>query len=209
MSNGGESLVERILASAEWRRGSPWRSMRQGLAHRSLHVHVEKQVIPFIDHWYRPLADYWNLVALAYLHDIGQPLVRSPEGRRQGDLHSLVSARVAVSLGAPSRLVSVILRHNRCFAYWRRLFAGDGQWHGDRWSSALQARFLRHFGFGAVDLTLLGLFQRATNAYSRPPVSRESTDAVYWFERRLLVEGLLSELPVAAQDARSPWSNNA
>lgn len=166
-------------------------------------------MIPFIDLHFRELPDYWNLVALAYLHDIGKPDVDRRDGGIHGEAHSVLSARIAAELGTPDRLVRVILRNDRTFGYWRRLFDRRGRWESSFWTNRRRAAFVAEFDPGAVDLDLLVRFHRADSGYRRAPVLDESVDPVLWFENRLLEEGLLRALPSEGKDQRFDWKDVA
>jgi hypothetical protein len=50
------------------------------------------------------------------------------------------------------------------------------------------------------------LFHRADNGYRRASTLDESVDPVFWFENRLLKEGLLHELPEEGKDKRFDWA---
>ena len=65
---------------------------RPGHPEGTIGRHVSEQVLPFIELWYSSLPDYWNLVALAYLHDIGKPVTKFEDGHIKGDPHSIISA---------------------------------------------------------------------------------------------------------------------
>jgi hypothetical protein len=162
--------------------------------------------MPFIDLHYRDLPDYWSLVALAYLHDIGKPEVEFHEGRVHGDSHSVLSARIAEEFGAPMRLVRVILLNDRAYSHWRKLLDKRGSWTRARWTAERRQAFIHEFSPDSVDLDLLVRFHRADNAYRRSATLDESVDPVLWFENRVVEEGLLSELPREGKDQRLDWS---
>lgn len=197
-------FVDRILASTEWARASSWGSPRRGHPEGTLKRHVEEQVLPFIDRFYAALDDYWALVALAYLHDIGKPDVLRVEGRMSGDPHSVLSAGIAERLGTPARLTNVIRLHDRPYSYWRRLRGKHGKPSAVRWTAERRAKFRQEFGAPELDLALLVRFQRADNGYRRAPVLDEAVDPVLWFENRVLAEHLLAELPPEGKDQRYP-----
>ena len=207
--NVGRNLVERVRSSPQWQRAAPWGKPRPGHPEGSIGRHVEEQLIPFIDLHFRELPDYWNLVALAYLHDIGKPDVVRHDGRIHGEAHSVLSACIAAEFGAPARLVRVILRNDRTFGYWRRLFDRRGRWEPSLWTDRRRAAFVAEFDPGAVDLELLVRFHRADSGYRRAPVLEESVDPVLWFENRLLEEGLLRALPPEGKDKRFDWKDVA
>lgn len=201
------ALVQHILQSNEWRHAEPWGAPRRGHPEGTIGRHVAEQVLPFIDQHYRHLSDYWNLVALAYLHDIGKPLTLYEGGRLVGDSHSVISANIARTLGAPERLCLVILHNDRPYSYWRKLIGRRGNWSATKWTRDRQESFRREFGNPALDLNLLVMFHRADNAYRRPVNLIEHEDPVFWFENRLLAEGLLKALPVEGKDQRYLWRN--
>ena len=197
-----KQLVEIILASTPWARAATWGEARPGHPEGTIGRHVERQLLPFIERWYRELDDYWSLVALAYLHDIGKPEVRFEGGRVRGDSHSVISARIAERLGAPERLVRVILLNDRAYSHWRKLIDKSGQWSSSRWTAERRRMFLDEFGAPGVDLALLVRFHRADNAYRRPSELDESKDEVFWFENRLIEARLLQGLPPEGRDQR-------
>lgn len=201
-----KALVDKILSSHEWTRAAAWGEARPGHPEGTIGRHVDEQVLPFIDRWYRDLADYWNLVALAYLHDIGKPEVRFEGGRVRSEPHSVLSAKIAERLGAPERLVHVILLNDRAYSHWRKLLNKSGQWTPTRWTAERRSMFIEEFGNGIVDLEILVRFHRADNAYRRAKVLEESVDGVFWFENRLVEEGLLLALPLEGKDQRLSWS---
>jgi hypothetical protein len=200
-----ETFVGRIRASYQWQRACVWGRPRPGHPEGSVGRHVEEQLLPFIDLHYRKLPDYWALVALAYLHDIGKPLVDFKEGTVHGENHGTLSARIAGELGASDRLVRVILRNDRTFKYWRTRPDSMGRWTRAPWTPGLRAAFVAEFSPDQVDLELLVRFHRADNGYRRAPVLDESVDPVFWFENRLVDEGLLKVLPPEGQDKRFEW----
>ena len=200
-----KTFVDRIRSSPQWLRAAGWGEPRSGHPEGTVGRHVHGQVIPFIDLYYRDLPDYWNLVALAYLHDIGKPDVDFREGRIHGEAHSILSARIAEELGAPARLVRVILLNDRTFSYWRKLRARHGRWIRSRWTADRRAAFVAEFDARFVDLDLLVRFHRADNGYRRAPALDEAVDPVLWFENRLIEEGLLRELPPEGKDKRFEW----
>lgn len=200
------AFVEHVLASAPWRTAAAWGTPRAGHPEGTIGRHVCEQVLPFVERHFRALPDHWSLVALAYLHDIGKPLVTYREGRLHGDSHSVISARIAAELGAPDRLVQVILRNDRAYSWWRKVVGRDDRLDPTRWTEARRAAFVLEFAPSEVDLPLLVRFHRADNAYRRVAVCSETTDPVRWFEQRLVDEGLLAELPPEGQDQRLEWS---
>ncbi len=202
----GQELVERIKASPQWHRAGDWGEPRPGHPEGTVGRHVLEQVIPFIDRWYRELPDYWNLIALGYLHDIGKPVTRYESGHLSGESHSILSARMAADLGAPERLVQIILSNDRAYSYWRKLLDQRGVWTRSRWSDERRRSFVEEFGRGELDLALLVRFHRADNAYRRPQNGDESTDSVIWFEQQLLQEGLVRELPPEGKDQILNWN---
>jgi hypothetical protein len=159
-----------------------------------------------VDKWYRDDLDYWALVALCYLHDIGKPFTDRKNGRLVGEPHSVVSARIALDLGASNRLVQVIISNDRTYSYWRKLQDKKRVWSQTRWTPELRAKFRTEFGRSELDKRLLVLFHRADNAYRRPERVDESVDPVLWFENRLLAERLLESLPEAGRDQRLYWT---
>ena len=199
------AFVARIQESPQWQQAADWGTVRPGHPEGTIRRHVEEQVLPFIDLHYRALPDYWAIVALAYLHDIGKPNVEFRDGAILGDPHSVHSARIAVELGAPDRLVQVIIRNDRAYGYWRRLLDKEGRWTADRWTATRREAFIREFSPDAVDLWLLVRFHRADNGYRRAAALDESVDPVFWFEKRLLEERLLDELPPEGKDKRFDW----
>jgi len=162
--------------------------------------------MPFIDLYYRELPDYWDLVALAYLHDVGKPDVTRHGGRVRGEPHSVLSAHIAEDLGAPVRLVRVILCNDRTFSYWRRLFDRRRSWVPARWIAARRTTFCQEFAPERVDLELLVRFHRADNGYRSAPLLEESSDPVLWFENRLVEEGFIDILPPEGRDRRFHWN---
>lgn len=208
--SGRPMIEERVLAykirsSPQWLRAAHWGESRPGHPEGTIGRHVEEQLLPFIDLHFRELPDYWDLVALAYLHDIGKPDVERRDGRIHGEAHSVLSARIAAELGAPDRLVRVILRNDRTFGYWRRLFDRKGRWQPSHWTDRRRKAFAAEFDPQTVDLELLVRFHRADNGYRRAPVPDESIDPVLWFESRLLAEGLIQKLPPEGKDKRIEW----
>jgi HD domain len=201
-----KAQVDRIKASSHWQQAADWGQERPGHPEGTIGRHVEEQVLPFIDLHYRDLADYWSLVALAYLHDIGKPSVDFRHGVFVGNSHSVLSARIAEELGAPDRLVRVILLNDRAYSHWRRLLDNKGRWTAARWTEEHREAFVREFSPGWVDLPLLVRFHRADNGYRRAPTLDESVDPVFWFENRLLEERLLDVLPQEGKDRRFEWN---
>ena len=201
----GRQLVDKIVGSADWALAKDWGEPRPGHPEGTIGRHVLEQVIPFIDQWYSALPEYWDLVALAYLHDIGKPITRRKNGRLVGDSHSVISAKIAAELGAPDRLVQVIYSNDRAYSYWRKLQDKKGSWTADPWTEDRRQKFVTEFGRKGLDLRLLVLFHRADNGYRRPGTLDETIDPVVWFERRLVAEGLLNELPVEGKDQRLQW----
>lgn len=205
MPLSGQELVERIMSSEQWIRARDWGYARPGHPEGSVERHVTEQVLPFVDKWYRDDVDYWNLVALCYLHDIGKPVTQYKNSRLSGEPHSAISARIASGLGAPDRLVQIILSNDRAYGHWRKLQDKTGAWTAKRWTPERRDKFRAEFGRPGLDLRLLVLFHRADNAYRRPAQLDESVDSVFWFENRLLAEGLLESLPEAGRDQRLSW----
>ena len=197
--------VLRIRCSPQWQRAEYWGEPRPGHPEGTIGRHVAEQVLPFIERHYRDLPDYWSLVALAYLHDIGKPDVDFRDGRHRGNPHSVLSARIAQDLGVDPRLVSVILRNDRAHSHWRKLQSKHGGWTAQRWTAERRALFAQEFDPAAVDLVLLVRFHRADNAYRRSAVREEPVDSVLWFENRLIDEGLLASLPAEGKDQRLDW----
>lgn len=201
-------LVQRILRSDDWRHAEQWGAPRRGHPEGTIGRHVTEQVLPFIDQHYRHLSDYWNLVALAYLHDIGKPFTTYEDGRLVGDPHSVISANIAKKLGASKRLCLVILHNDRPYSYWRKQIGKRGEWSMTRWTRDRRESFRREFGDSALDLNLLVMFHRADNAYRRPVNLVEHEDPVFWFENRLLAEGLSRDLPIEGKDQRYLWRSS-
>lgn len=203
------SLIDDILKSPEWMRACRWGEPRPGHPEGTIGHHVFEQLMPFIDLYYQLLPDYEdeNLQALALLHDIGKPDTQYQGGHLVGDSHSVISARIAAKLGAPDRLVQVILSNDRAYSHWRRLENKYHQWTATRWTEERRAKFVEEFGRPGLDLNLLVLFHRADNAYRRPEQADESLDSVLWFENRLLSEGLLVHLPREGKDKRLDWAD--
>ena len=201
----GKQLVDAVLASQEWAQASQWGEPRPGHPEGTVGRHVEEQVRVFVDRWFKDEPDYWDLVALAYLHDIGKPQTQHANDRLVGDSHSVISARIAASLGASDRLVQVILSNDRAYSHWRKLLDKSGRWSSERWTSDRREKFRAEFGRPGLDLELLVLFHRADNGYRRPDKLDESVDPTLWFESRLLAEGLLVALPDAGRDQRLLW----
>src|SRR5688500_16894173 len=156
-------LVDRIVASPQWRRAESWGEPRPGHPEGTIGRHVAEQVLPFVERHFRELPDYHALVALAYLHDIGKPDVDYHDGKVHGDSHSVLSARIAAQLGAPERLVRLILRNDRAYGYWRKLLDKRGVFAPARWTDERRAAFVREFDPAEVDLPLLVRFHRADN----------------------------------------------
>lgn len=203
MSDAG--IVDLIKRSPQWLRAEVWGEPRPGHPEGSVGRHVTEQVLPFIERHYCGLPDYWSLVALAYLHDIGKPEVDFRDGRLHGDSHSILSARIAQALGVPDRLVRVIVLNDRAYSHWRKLLDKEGRWTAARWTAERRAKFVLEFDPSSVDLELLVRFHRADNAYRRSAVREESVDPVLWFESRLLGEGLLARLPSERRDQGLDW----
>jgi hypothetical protein len=195
MQMEGKPLVDLVLASTAWAEARDWGVPRPGHPEGTIGRHVSEQILPFIDHWYGALPEYWDLVALAHLHDIGKPQTQYVHGRLQGDSHSVLSARIATALGASSRIATVILHNDRGYSYWRRLVDQKDGWCATQWTEERRLRFVSEFGNPALDLRLLVLFTRADNACRRPAVRDESHDPVTWLENRLLEERLIADLP--------------
>ena len=202
-----KAFVDRVRSSQHWARAGVWGEPRKGHPEGTVGRHVEEQVLPFIDRWYRNLPDYWSLVALAYLHDIGKPLVDFRDGQRRGKSHSVLSAGIAEELGAEPRLVRVILLNDRAYSYWQKLLDKQGVWTSAGWTKDRRDAFLKEFSPHNVDLKLLVLFHRADNAYRRAPTLDVAADPVLWFETQLVDEGLLAELPPEGKDQRFNWSD--
>ena len=200
-----QAFVDRVRSSQHWARAAVWGKPRPGHPEGTVGRHVEEQVLPFIDRWYRSLPDYWSLVALAYLHDIGKPLVDVRAGKRVGESHSVLSARIADELGADSRLVRVIRLNDRAYSHWQKLLDRQGVWMSARWTEDRRQAFRKEFNPDNVDLTLLVLFHRADNAYRRPTTLDMAADPVFWFETMLVDEGLLAGLPLEGKDQRFDW----
>lgn len=198
----GKDFVEHIKASSAWKVACHWGEPRPGHPEGTVGRHVLEQIVPFIDNWYPSLPDYWNLVALAYLHDIGKPQTRYVDGRLSGDSHSVISARIALELGAPDRLVQVILSNDRAYSHWRKLYDRHGNWQSSRWTDERRRQFIDEFGRASLDLSLMVLFHRADNAYRRPENADQSKDSVIWFEGKLIETGLLRYLPEEGRDQR-------
>ena len=205
MTNG--KFVKHIIASPAWTLARDWGQPRPGHPEGTVGRHVSEQVVPFIDRWYSTRPEYWDLVALAYLHDIGKPATQYVDGRLAGDSHSIISAQMALELGAPDRLVQVILSNGRAYSHWRKLVDKRNGWQADRWTAERQQKFIDEFGRAGLDLHLLVLFHRADNGYRRPKQMEESTDSVVWFERQLIRCNLLPELPSDGKDRRLEWTN--
>ncbi|WP_230970278.1 HD domain-containing protein [Nitrogeniibacter aestuarii] len=204
----GKDWVEHIMRSPQWLRAKDWGHVRPGHPEGSVGRHVLEQVRPFVDGWYADDEDYWALVALCYLHDIGKPDTCYENGRLSGDSHSVISARIASDLGAPDRLVQVILSNDRAYSHWRKMQDKSGQWSAARWTPERREKFREEFGRDGLDTRLLILFHRADNAYRRPVSDDESIDHVRWFENSLIREGVVSSLPEAGQDRRMEWSDS-
>lgn len=202
-----DKLVGRILRSDEWRQAETWGVPRPGHPEGTVGRHVVEQLLPFIDRHFRHLEDYWNLVALAYLHDIGKPFANYQRGYLVGDSHSVISEKIAKELGAPDRLCRVIRKNDRPYSYWKRLFSRRRDSSLPQWSHERKHAFVEEFGDLMLDLPLLIRFHRADNAYRRPPSLVEQKDPVFWFENRLLAEGLVRELPPEGKDQRFEWSD--
>jgi putative nucleotidyltransferase with HDIG domain len=182
-----------------------WGLPRPGHPEGTIGRHVAEQVLAFVNEHYRDDPDYWSLVALCYLHDIGKPVTRRATDSPPGETHSTVSARIASELGASDRLVQVIRSNDRAYSYWRQLQERSGIWTAARWTPERQSRFRDEFGRPGLDLRLLVLFHRADNAYRRPPKLEESIDPVLWFENRLVDQGLVASLPEPGRNKRLAW----
>ena len=206
MNTEGELLVQRILNSEEWSIAQNWGQARPGHPEGTIRKHVLEQVLPFIDLHYGNLPDYWDLITLAYLHDIGKPLARYEGGRLVGENHSVISAQIASKLGASSRLLQVIISNDRPYSYWQQLTKADG-YQPERWTEARRQRFLAEFRRTDLDVVLLILFHRADNAYRRAAILSPATDTVCWFENTLVTEAILGfgNLPTEGQDERRKW----
>jgi hypothetical protein len=198
-------LVDVILASPAWAAARDWGEPRPGHPEGTVGRHVTEQVLPFIEAHYRGLDDHWALVALAYLHDIGKPATVYRDGHLAGEPHSVLSARIAAELGAPDRLVQVILSNDRAYSHWRKLEHGRRGFDPARWTEARRSAFRGEFGRPGLDLPLLVRFHRADNGYRRADRLDEAVDPVFWFENRLVDQGLLAELPPEGRDARLDW----
>ncbi len=204
----GKELVKNTLSSTAWRLACDWGEPRAGHPEGTVGRHVTEQLIPFIDRWYAHLPDYDDLVALAYLHDIGKPITKYVDGRLVSESHSILSARIAEELDADERLVQVILSNDRAYSHWRKLLDKDGVWQSARWTGSRREMFVEEFGRGNLDLSLLVLFHRADNAYRRPALLDEATDSVYWFENKLIELGLVRDLPAPGKDCKIAWSQS-
>ncbi len=202
----GKELVTNVLNSSAWRLARDWGQPRPGHPEGTVGRHVTEQLLPFINRWYSELPYYLDLVALAYLHDIGKPITQYVDGRLVSDSHSVLSARIAVDLDADDRLVQVILSNDRAYSHWRKLLDRDGVWQSVRWTESRRQSFVDEFGRDNLDLNLLVLFHRADNAYRRPERLDESMDSVVWFENRLIELNLVDELPTEGKDCRLAWS---
>jgi len=200
------ALVDRIVSSEQWQAARDWGEPRPGHPEGTVGRHVSEQLLPFVDKWYRDDVDYWALVALCYLHDIGKPFTERRDGRLIGEPHSVISARTATDLGAPDRLVQVIISNDRAYSHWRKLQGKKSIWDRSRWTPERQEKFRAEFGRPELDKRLLVLFHRADNAYRRPQQLDEAVDHVLWFENRLLAERLLESLPEAGRDQRLSWA---
>ena len=130
----GKALVDVVLASPAWARARDWGEPRPGHPEGTIGRHVGEQILPFVERWYGGLPEYWDLVALAYLHDIGKPDTQYADGRPQGDPHSVVSARIATALGASPRISTAIVHNDRAYSHWRRLLDKNGVWTASRWT---------------------------------------------------------------------------
>lgn len=200
------AFIDHIVQSDHWTLAKDWGHVRPGHPEGSVGRHVLEQLIPFVERWYGQHDDYWSLVALCYLHDIGKPVTKYVDGRLSGEPHSVVSARIAEELGAPDRLVQIILSNDRAYSYWRKLRDKNGNWTASRWTPERRAQFREEFGRAGLDVPLLVLFHRTDNAYRRPVDPDESIDYVRWFENRVLEEQLILSLPEAGRDERLDWS---
>ena len=209
MSASGEGtyLVQCILESPEWARAREWGEARPGHPEGKIGRHVLEQILPFIDLHYGGLADYWNLVALAYLHDIGKPLTRYERGHLVGDSHSTISARISRDLAASDRLIEVIQSNDRPYSYWRSLFDRRGDFMPERFTADRRNRFVQEFSRQGLDVCLLILFHRADNAYRRPQQLDQAVDPVLWFEKTLSAEGIvgIGKLPQQGENKRRLW----
>lgn len=205
MSSVEKSFIDAICSSKPWLLAKNWGHIRPGHPEGSVGRHVTEQLLPFVDKWYKNDVDYWDLVALCYLHDIGKPVTEYSDGRLSGEPHSVISARIAADLGAPDRLVQVILANDRTYSHWRKLKDKTGAWSAARWTPERREKFRQEFGRSGLDLRLLVLFHRADNAYRRRVDRDESIDYVRWFENRIVEERLIASLPEAGRDQRFEW----
>lgn len=202
-----KELLTRIQESEHWKLANDWGEPRPGHPEGTVGRHVKEQLLPFIDRYYSDLPEYWELVALAYLHDIAKPVTQYVNGRLVGDSHSKLSARIAEELGAPDRLVQVILASSRAFSHWRKLLDKNGEFKPDRFTEERQRMFVDEYSRNGLDLELLVLFHRADNACRRPDVITEANDEVFWFENQLVRLGLLATLPERGKDQRIIWKD--
>ena len=200
-----KTFMQKIIDSPEWKLAETWGQPRPGHPEGTIGRHVFEQVIPFIEEHFSDLPEYWDLIALAYLHDIGKPQTHYENGRLSGPSHSVLSAGIADSLGAPNELIQVITLNDRAYSHWRKLLDKNGNWDRARWTPERQDRFTSEFGDQSLDLRLLVLFHRADNDYRRSPIIEESKDPVFWFENQLLVFELLSALPTEGKDRALNW----
>jgi hypothetical protein len=197
-----QELVRHIVASQHWQTARNWGEPRPGHPEGTIGAHVEGQLIPFIDRFYREEPEYWDLVALAYLHDISKPVTQYENGRLVGDPHSVISARIATALGAPDRLVQVVLANDRAYSHWRKMLDKKDIWQEKRWTDERKQKFIEEFGRENLDRRLLVLFHRADNCFRRADIRDDAHDHVFWLEHQLVACGLLAELPEAGKDQK-------
>lgn len=202
-------LIQRVMQSPQWLKAREWGEPRPGHPEGKIDRHVHEQILPFIDRFYFEHPDYLDLVVLTYLHDIGKPDTRYENGNLVGDSHSLISARIAASLGAPDRLVQVIVSNDRPYTYWRKMLDKSGRWSKERWNEERRKQFREEFGRKELDLALLILFHRADNAYRSSDLQTVEGDPVLWFENALLEEGLSRKLPEPGKNERIRWKDAA
>jgi hypothetical protein len=205
MTHITKEFINLITSSPAWLKANDWGQVRPGHPEGSVGCHVTEQLLPFVNAWYINDEDYWDIVALCYLHDIGKPATTYVDGRLCGEPHSVVSANIAASLGTPDRLIQVILANDRAYSHWRKLIDKHGVWSAARWTAERRQKFREEFGRENLDLRLLVLFHRADNAYRRPVDPDEAIDYARWFENRLIEEKLIATLPEAGRDQRWAW----